>query len=378
MTGVTMNFQYNYTYGPPAMIDVDNYTYGGNYPYPPSCPTGPMAQCYEVGSPERGLDEREEPRIPTISVKVNSPGKKSDYKTFLVRGVTVDDLQCLANLKEKFVEELGAELLDKDLKFDMGYYRGNKRLWIRNDRDLSDLLARSAEKDELTIWCEGLCTKPTTGGKRRKKASHDSGSVDRLEISSDSDSSTYEPRRTGRRRKKKKTLLEEKQDRIDEIVDKLREKHNNKYTSLQYRVWAETIVAGQHEDIDKPPRGSFFTKNKCSGGSTPPKQHVSSGPKPLTPGKVTDLRSSYIKQIKEMHNLVELRAIPYEHFEKQRDILLKEMDSLNGCMHYYMYDSAVFCMLHIYPACLKYPQQSSVVIVLNPIATSRRAALVDE
>ena len=180
------------------------------------------------------------------------------------------------------------------------------------------------------FWCEGLCTKPTTGGKRRKKASHDSGSVDRLEISSDSDSSTDEPRCTGRRRKKK-TLLEEKQDRIDEIVDKLHEKHNNKYTSLQYRVWAETIVAGQREDIDKPPRGSFFTKNKCSGGSTPPK-HVSSGPKPLTPGKVADLRSSYIKQIKEMHNLVELRAIPYEHFEKRRDILLKEMDSLNGCM----------------------------------------------
>ena len=41
----------------------------------------------EVGS----LDKREEPRIPTISVKVISPGKKSEYKTFLVRGVTVDD-----------------------------------------------------------------------------------------------------------------------------------------------------------------------------------------------------------------------------------------------------------------------------------------------
>ena len=81
-------------------------------------------------------------------------------------------------------------------------------------------------------------------------------------------------------------------------------------------------MAGQHKDADKPPRGSFFfAKAKCSGTATPTKQHASSEPKPLTPGKVSNLRSSYIKQIKELHNLLEIGAIANEHFEKQRDIL---------------------------------------------------------
>ena len=319
-----MNFsQYSYNYGL-----MDNYTYGGNYSYPPSCPTGPMSQCSEVSSPERGMDNwREEPRIPTISVKVIAPGKKSEYKTFLVRDVTANDVQSLAHLREKFVEELGADMLAKDLQFDVGYYRGNKRMWIRNNRDLSDLLTRSAERDELTIWCEGISTKPTTSGKRKKS----SGLVDSLEISSDSDSSDGLKSKT-KKKKKKKTLLEEKQDRIDEIVDNLREKHKTQYTSLQYRVWAETVVAGQHEDTEKPPRGSFFTKVKRSVTTTPPKQPVPSAPKPLTPGKVAELRSSYIKQIKDMHSLVEAGAIENEHFEKQRDILLKEMNDLSGCI----------------------------------------------
>ena len=249
-----MNFQYNYAYGP-----VDNYAYGGNCSYSSGCPTGPMSHCSEVSSPEHGLEtQREEPRIPIISVKIITPSRKSEYKTFLVRDVTANDVQSLANLRGKFVEELGADLLAKDLQFDLGYYRGNKRMWIRNNSDLSDLLVRSSEKDELTLWCEGISTKPTTSGKRKKKSSCASRPADYLEISSDSDSSTDKPKA----KKKKKTLLEEKQDRIDEIVDELREKHRSQYTSLQYRVWAETIVASQHKDTDKPPRGSFFCQSQ--------------------------------------------------------------------------------------------------------------------
>ena len=58
--------------------------------------------------------------------------------------------------------------------------------------------------------------------------------------------------------RKKKMTYEEKQEMVDDTVDELRSKHGTKFTSLQYRVWAETILSGNHESLDDPPRGSFF------------------------------------------------------------------------------------------------------------------------
>ena len=49
----------------------------------------------------------------------------------------------------------------------------------------------------------------------------------------------------------------------------------------------------------------------------------------LDPGKTEQLRSTYIKLIKELHDLLEVGAITQEHFTKQRDSLLEQMDKLN-------------------------------------------------
>ena len=79
----------------------------------------------------------------------------------------------------------------------MGFYRGNKQVWMRSDSDV---------KEE----------------------------------------------------KKKTTTYEDKQEMVDDSVDELRSKHGTKFTSLQYRVWAETILSGSHESLDDLLRGSFF------------------------------------------------------------------------------------------------------------------------
>ena len=69
-------------------------------------------------------------------------------------------------------------------------------------------------------------------------------------------------------------------------------------------------------------RGSFFgckgqvgQKAACSNAS-PTSSHSQPTGLSLTPGKTAELRSTYIKQIKEQHDLLE------EHFTKQRDSLL--------------------------------------------------------
>ena len=117
-----------------------------------------------------------------------------------------------------------------------------------------------------------------------------------------------------------------------------------RFGNLQYRIWAETVVSGSHESYDDPPRGSFFSpkaqtvKKACShgqsspgpspGGRNSPQPSMSSSAV-LTPGKSAQLRSTYIKQIKELHDLLEVGAITTDHFAKQRDTLLVQMDTLN-------------------------------------------------
>ena len=56
-----------------------------------------------------------------------------------------------------------------------------------------------------------------------------------------------------RRPKKKKTAtaLEAKNERIEDIIMKsLRDAHKEKYTTIQYRLWAEMIDVGTHTSFD--------------------------------------------------------------------------------------------------------------------------------
>ena len=62
---------------------------------------------------------------------------------------------------------------------------------------------------------------------------------------------------SGKKSKKNRTY-EDKQKMVDNTVDKLRSKHGTKFTSLQYRVWAKTILSGSDESLDDPTRSSFF------------------------------------------------------------------------------------------------------------------------
>jgi len=71
--------------------------------------------------------------------------------------------------------------------------------------------------------------------------------------------------------------------------------------------------------IDNPPKGSFFKSQARKGASTPPASpaNTASAKATLTPGKMANLRSTYIQQIKELHSLWEIGAITKEHYLKQ-------------------------------------------------------------
>ena len=113
--------------------------------------------------------------------------------------------------------------------------------------------------------------------------------------------------------------------RVDELVDELRDKHGESFSNLQYRVWAETVLGGHHKSLDKPPKGSYYKKR----GASSPLRSVDNPPSTvITPIRAAELKTTYIKQINDLHSLMDIGAITKADFEKQKHSILKLMDNL--------------------------------------------------
>ena len=95
----------------------------------------------------------------------------------------------------------------------------------------------------ITLWCD--CS---PGRKRAVESDEHSDS--------DSDRTRQNSSSTLKRRK---FLSEEKNPRFQEIFQKLKAQHGDKYTGPQYHLWAEAIDVNQHSSYDEHPQGSLFS-----------------------------------------------------------------------------------------------------------------------
>ena len=127
-----------------------------------------------------------------------------------------------------------------------------------------------------------------------------------------------------------------------------------KYTAQQHRLWANMLQMGTWKDTDNPPQTPMFGYNgKTSTKSTsltdtlssvaegvmralkPPTPHGSQSPpktpRPqlnemgVSPTKCASLRSQYIEQLKQLHQLLELTAINKDEYDQD---ILKKMKQL--------------------------------------------------
>ena len=172
-----------------------------------------------------------------------------------------------------------------------------------------------------TLWCDGVDQQ-----KRKKKSK-----LPASEGSSDSDNHQH----SQTAKKRRKTASEDKESRVDDTVDKLRDKHGTKWSNIQYRVWAETMVGGRHTSYDRPPKGAYFKQCKvsqgtpASPGASGEDQEGAKSSAVMTPVKAAQLNSMYIKQIGELHSLLDLGAITSEDFLKQKNAILDLMSNLH-------------------------------------------------
>ena len=124
----------------------------------------------------------------------------------------------------------------------------------------------------------------------------------------------------------KSALLRKQKRRRRKCIEDLNAAHKEKYTPMQYRIWAEMKSGGLHDSMTTPPATSMFVR---AGGTTPKKAASVSDPmsqaicqlaSALTPNqsstsvagrvgdspaKVIENRSKCYRQLAELKNLVE-------------------------------------------------------------------------
>ena len=96
--------------------------------------------------------------------------------------------------------QLGNKTIADSTDFEVGYYVGSKRAWIRYHSDIYVVhLLKTRDNHSVTLWCMGHLATPTvppTGSKRLRNST--------VLIPDDSDEETPEKQRTTRSKRRKK------------------------------------------------------------------------------------------------------------------------------------------------------------------------------
>ena len=158
------------------------------------------------------------------------------------------------------------------------------------------------------------------------------------------------------RRKKQKTSKDthtkktnDQEEDLECVFQRLREKHGNKWSGPQYRLWARALVTGVHDDDSKPPNSPMFTgglqkqpkesladafasaataiakafspKHDGDGATTGRSVHFS-------PGKKVDIRMKNLEQLRVLQSLMEDGILSEDEFSEQKRIVLQSLNNL--------------------------------------------------
>ena len=87
-----------------------------------------------------GMECTDLAKVDSIGVKVINPGKKNEAKLFMLRNVNFHGMNSPMDLYAVIIEQLGRKTVADSTDFEVGYYVGNKRVWIRNQNDIHDVI----------------------------------------------------------------------------------------------------------------------------------------------------------------------------------------------------------------------------------------------
>ena len=264
----------------------------------------------------------------TYKVKIINPDRKSD---FIIRHLNhcTTKLPSVAALRVQLIGEFKDQVPSTD-NFNVGYFDGNQqsKVLLVTENDIDIMYKRFQNGGLVTLWCDGR----STGTTKRKR---DEGSV-------------------GRR--------QEQEDDVNSFYKTLVDKHKDKYTTPQYRLWARMQVSGLHDDLDKPPNIPSFSNppkrqrtnslsdsltgaavafaNTLSGAQSSTVSMSAPGPSVgVSPGKTIELRMKSYQQLRYLQQLYDDGVINEEEFKEQKKNVLGSLRSLPPSSLSYSYEN---------------------------------------
>lgn len=256
---------------------------------------------------------------------VNADGKKTDSKTFTLRNIDTQRVRTCSQLKTLIKAHLEDDI-ENAVDFDIGYLHNSSVINLRSCTDLQEVWHKLMNGVAITLWCDGLRKRH---GKKKKGRELD-GDEDGEEV--------HQP--------KKKKKNEERDDRIQDLVEELKKKHGEKYTQMQYRIWAEMVVGDVHKDYDIPPTSTMFRRSGGNFNSGRKKEdltqaltQIASAVTPTrlgnssngtSPAKAIEGRSKCYRQLAELKNLRDISVLTDDEFEAERAAILSTLDILKA------------------------------------------------
>ena len=104
-------------------------------------------------------------------------------------------------------------------------------------------------------------------------------------------------------------------DRIAQVTDleeKLKEKHSDKFSDVQYRAWANLVNMKKHNSLDKPPNLPFWRGTVKDSSS-------------VSPGKRINLRGQCVDQLLKWHELLEKGAISTAQYDELKSTIMDDV-----------------------------------------------------
>ena len=156
-------------------------------------------------------------------VKIINKSKRSEFVTRELKTFT-GIVETVKTLKFKLMKELDTLVLST-LNFQVGYFsvKQSKKYWLIEDSDLKEMYKDS--RNSIFHWCD-RADERTKEPKRKHSLSHEtlSSKCKRVEI-----------------------------EDIEDTMERIKEVHGDKFSYLQYRIWARLVKSGKFKDISIVP-----------------------------------------------------------------------------------------------------------------------------
>ena len=279
--------------------------------------------------------------VDKIILKAVSRGTKKDLRAYVLRNIETASVCTVDDMKNLIRNQLRREIILED--FSIGYTQGSTVVGIRSRDDISEFWSCVKSSNKTNLWCDGLkVSAPLVATNKRNLKMADINS----DLDSDFDSETTSS--TKKKKKKKKARISYEEEEVQEVVDSLKQKHGSDFTVMQYRMWGEMVVGGNHKSLDNPPNNTMFSR---AGGGTPYKKNSQHSPvtqlataitaalspkhSPAvgiagSPAKVIEGRSKLYKQLSELQNLRSIGILSEDEYITEKESIMDLLKKLKA------------------------------------------------